>query len=115
MELTKKNLDFRCKEKLLPHYFGRMVYAFDIVNYDVMEKKLYEEKANKPFRILFYGGSDVKHLLRTVSANPNLAYEFHLVDSNPQIQVKGNQDFRWVVTGSTIPPWFFMFGLPFNV
>ena len=87
MELTKKILDFRCKEKLLPHYFGRMVYAFDIINYDVMEKKLFEDKAKQPFRILFYGGSDVKHLLRTVAANSKLDYDFRLVDSNPHIQV----------------------------
>ena len=39
MELANKIMEFRCKEKLLPHYFGRMVYAHDLVNYDVMEGK----------------------------------------------------------------------------
>ena len=74
----------------MPHYVGRMVYAYDIVNFDVMEGKDFDESKNEKkskFRILFFGGSDIKNVLRTVSGNLNLEYEFHLLDSNPHIQV----------------------------
>jgi|FrelakmetLWP11LW_1041352.scaffolds.fasta_scaffold361359_1 hypothetical protein len=90
MDLKSEIMEFRCKEKLLPHYVGRMVYAYDIVHFDVMEGKLPEEMKNgkkSKFRILFFGGSDIKNVLRTVAGNLNLEYDFHLVDSNPHIQV----------------------------
>ena len=46
-----------------------------------------EKKEN--FRLLFFAGSDVKHVLKTAAANPKLKLEFHLYDSNPHIQVGG--------------------------
>lgn len=47
----------------------------------------HQEKRDSPLRILLFGGADIKHLLRTVAGNLNLNYEFHLLDSNPHIQV----------------------------
>ena len=87
MDLKATISEFRCKEKILPHYFGRMAFAFDIINFDVMESRasLGAEKTN--FRVLFFGGSDVKHLLRTVAGNSKFDLDFHLLDSNPHIQV----------------------------
>ena len=88
MDLKTTISEFRCKEKILPHYFGRMVPAFDFINYGVMEGKDKDCK-KKNYRILFFGGSDVKHVFKTVEANSNFDLEFHLNDSNPHIQVWG--------------------------
>jgi hypothetical protein len=87
MDLKTMISEFRCKEKVLPHYFGRMAFAYDIVNYGVMEGKT-GDGAKKSFRILFFGGTDVKHLIKTVADNSKLDLEFHLYDSNPHIQVR---------------------------
>ena len=33
MDLEEKIMKFCCKEKLLPHYFGRLIHAFDIFGF----------------------------------------------------------------------------------